>query len=49
VRDYPLRDRFSDLPFLHTAVSAILGAAGFSTLAQRFDEWVPRRLWIAST
>jgi len=39
VRDYPLRDRFSDLPFLHTAVSAILGAAGFATLAQRFDEW----------
>jgi protease IV len=39
VRDYPLHDRFSDLPFLHTAVSAILGAAGFGALAQRFDEW----------
>ena len=39
VRDYPLHDRFSDLPFLHTAVSAILGAAGFGALAQRFDAW----------
>jgi protease-4 len=39
VRDYPLHDRFSDLPFLHTAVSAILSAAGLGALAQRFDEW----------
>ncbi|HEY6255029.1 MAG TPA: signal peptide peptidase SppA [Xanthobacteraceae bacterium] len=39
VRDYQLHDRFSDLPFLHTAVSALIGAAGFGTLAQRFDEW----------
>jgi protease IV len=39
VRDYSLHDRFSDLPFLHTAVSALLGAAGFGTLAQHFDQW----------
>ena len=39
VRDYSLQGRFSDLTFLHTAVSAILGAAGFGALAQRFDEW----------
>jgi protease-4 len=39
VRDYPLHDRLSDLSFLHTAVSAALGAAGFGALAQRFDEW----------
>ncbi len=28
VRDYRLRDRFSDLPFLHTAAIAVLDAAG---------------------
>src|ERR1022692_3438036 len=39
VRDYPLHDRLSDLSFLHTAVSALLSAAGFGALAQRFDEW----------
>jgi protease IV len=38
VRDYPLHDRFSDLSFLHTAASAILGAAGLGALAQRLDE-----------
>jgi protease-4 len=38
IRDYPLHDRFSDLPFLHTAVT-ILGAAGLGALAQRFEEW----------
>jgi len=35
VRDYSLHDRFSDLPFLHTAAGAILGAAGLG----RLDEW----------
>ena len=39
VKDYPLHDRLSDLSFLHTAVSAVLGAAGYGALAQRFDEW----------
>jgi protease-4 len=38
VRDYPLHDRFSDLSFLHTAVSTILGAAGLGALAQHLDE-----------
>jgi protease-4 len=38
VRDYPLHNRFSDLPFLRTAVT-ILGAAGLGALAQRFEEW----------
>ncbi len=39
VRDYQLHDRLSDLSFLHTAVSATLSAAGFGSLARRFDEW----------
>jgi protease-4 len=39
VRDYPLRDRFSDLSFLHTAVGTILGAAGLGAFVQRFDAW----------
>jgi protease-4 len=39
VRDYSLHDRLSDLPFLHTAVRALLGAAGFGTLSQHLDEW----------
>jgi protease-4 len=39
VRDYSLRNRFSDLPFLHTAARAILGAAGLGALAQHLDEW----------
>jgi protease-4 len=39
VRDYSLQGRFSDLTFLHTAVSAILGAAGLGALAQHLDEW----------
>jgi protease-4 len=38
VRDYSLHDRLSDLPFLHTAVSALLGAVGLGTLAQHLDE-----------
>lgn len=39
VRDYRLHDRLGDLPFLHTAVSALISAAGFGALAQRFDTW----------
>ncbi len=39
VRDYSLQGRFSDLTFLHTAVRAILGAAGLGALAQHLDEW----------
>ena len=39
VRDYSLHDRLSDLTFLHTAVSAILGAAGLGALAEHLDEW----------
>jgi protease IV len=37
VRDYQLRDRFSDLPFLHTAAVALLDAAGLRALAQRIE------------
>jgi protease IV len=39
VRDYKLRDRLSDLPFLHTAAIAVLDAAGLGTLARRIEEW----------
>jgi len=39
VRDYQLHDRFSDLTFLHTAATAILGAAGLGTFARHLDEW----------
>jgi protease-4 len=34
VRDYPLHDRFSDLPFLHTAANVVLRAVGLGSLAQ---------------
>src|SRR5580700_5864760 len=34
VRDYQLRRRFGDLPFLHAAAAALLDAAGLSTLAR---------------
>lgn len=37
VRDYRLRDRFSDLPFLHTAAAALLEAAGLRPLAERIE------------
>jgi protease-4 len=37
VRDYQLRDRFSDLPFLHTAAVTLLDAAGLRGLAQRIE------------
>jgi protease-4 len=38
VRDYQLRDRFSDLPFLHAAAAAALDAAGLGILARHFDD-----------
>ena len=37
VRDYELRDRFSDLPFLHTAAATVLEAVGLRALAQRIE------------
>jgi protease-4 len=39
VRDYSLHDRFSDLPFLHTAAGAVLDAAGLGAVARHLDEW----------
>jgi protease IV len=39
VRDYPLRDRFSDLPFLHTAAIATLDAVGLGSVARRLEDW----------
>jgi protease-4 len=37
VRDFRLRDRLSDLPFLHTAAVVALDALGLSALARRFE------------
>jgi protease-4 len=39
VRDFRLRDRFSDLPFLHTAAVVTLDAVGLGSLARRIEEW----------
>jgi protease-4 len=39
VRDYELRGRFSDLPFLHASVVALLDASGLTTLARRLGDW----------
>jgi protease IV len=39
VRDYRLSPRFSDLPFLRSATAGVLGALGFSALAERVQEW----------
>jgi len=39
VRDYRLRERFSDWPFLHTAVVGTLDAVGLSSFARRLEEW----------
>ncbi|MEA2905202.1 MAG: protease [Alphaproteobacteria bacterium] len=39
VRDYRLRDRLSDLPFLHTAAIATLDALGLSGFARHVEEW----------
>src|SRR5207247_339546 len=37
VRDYRLRDRLSDLPFLHTAAVATLDALGLGALARQIE------------
>src|SRR5277367_4674185 len=37
VRDYALQSRLSDLPFLHAAARAVLGAAGLDVLARQLD------------
>jgi protease IV len=39
VRDYELKSRFSDLPFLHASVVALLDATGLSALARRLGDW----------
>jgi protease-4 len=39
VRDFQLRDRFGDLPFLHTAAIAALEAMGLASFARRVEEW----------
>jgi protease-4 len=39
VRDFRLRDRLRDLPFLHTAALAMLEAVGLGSFAHRLDEW----------
>src|SRR6266849_5350604 len=39
VRDYRLRDRLSDLPFLHIAVIATLDAMGLRSFARRVEDW----------
>jgi protease-4 len=39
VRDYRLRDRFSDLPFLHTAAMTMLDAVGLRSFARHVQEW----------
>jgi protease IV len=39
VRDYRLRDRLGDLPFLHTAAITVLNAVGLGAVARRMEEW----------
>jgi protease-4 len=39
VRDYQLRDRLSDLPFLHTAAVVTLDALGLGPFARRLEGW----------
>jgi protease-4 len=39
VRDFRLRDRFGDLPFLHTMGVMALEAAGLTTLARQMEQW----------
>ena len=39
VRDYPLRPRFGDLPFLHVAAIGLFDAVGLTALAARMREW----------
>ncbi|MFL6796824.1 MAG: signal peptide peptidase SppA [Xanthobacteraceae bacterium] len=39
VRDFRMRDRLSDLPFLHTAAVGALQAIGLADLARRLESW----------
>jgi protease-4 len=39
VRDYTLKPRFSDLPFLHVAVLGVLDAIGLRGLGERLRDW----------
>ncbi len=39
VRDYRLRDRFSDLPFLRTAAVVVLDALGLGAWARHIEDW----------
>jgi protease-4 len=39
VRDYRLRDRYRDLPFLHTMAIATLDVFGFGAFARRIETW----------
>ena len=39
VRDFRLRDRLSDLPFLHTAAVVVLEAVGLGAFARHVEEW----------
>ena len=39
VREFRLRDRLSDLPFLHTAAIAMFEAVGLGALARRVEQW----------
>jgi protease-4 len=38
VRDFRLRDRFGNLPFLHTAAIVLLDGVGLGSIARRFEE-----------
>jgi protease-4 len=38
VRDFRLRDRLGDLPFLHTAAITVLDGVGLGSIARRFEE-----------
>jgi protease-4 len=37
VRDFRIRDRFRDLPFLHTAAMSLLSGVGLDSIARRFE------------
>ena len=39
VRDFRLRDRFSDLPFLHTAVVVAFDAVGLRSFGRYIEDW----------
>lgn len=39
VRDFRLRDRFGDLPFLHTVAVVTLDALGLGSFARRIEDW----------